>query len=116
MRITEILTESSAVTLKKLYHVGSLNVENKRDHSYEGAGLSVSTHPDAWRKIARGHVTGDTYQAVKPNNKFLNANRLSKNDKKEITDRITSFYKKGRSKPTYKGIIRENDIDINNYT
>jgi hypothetical protein len=86
MRITEILTESSAVTLKKLYHVGSLNAENKREHSYEGAGLSVSTHPDAWRKIARGHVTGDTYQAVKPNNKFLNANRLSKNDKKEITE------------------------------
>ena len=86
MKITEILTESTAVTLKKLYHVGSLNAENKRDHSYEGAGISVSTHPDAWRKIARGYVTGDTYQAIKPNNKFLNATRLSKNDKKEITE------------------------------
>ena len=86
MKITDVITESSAITLKNLYHVGSLDTTNKRDGSFEGGGISVSTHPDAWRRIARGHVTGPTYQAIKPDNKFLNAHRLSKKDKKEITD------------------------------
>jgi hypothetical protein len=86
MKITEILAESSTVTLKNLFHVGSLDANKKREGSFEGAGLSVSTHPDAWRNIARGHVTGTTYQAIKPDNKFLNAGRLSKKDKKEITE------------------------------
>ena len=63
-------------TLKGLYHVGTLDASKKRD-GYEGAGLSVSTHPDAWRQITRGHVTGDTYSATKEGNKFLDAHGLS---------------------------------------
>ena len=63
-------------TLKGLYHVGTLDASKKRD-GYEGAGLSVSTHPDAWKQIARGHVTGDTHSATKEGNKFLDAHGLS---------------------------------------
>ena len=65
-----------AKTLKGLYHVGTLEASKKRD-GYEGAGLSVSTHPDAWKQIARGHVTGDTHSATKEGNKFLDAHGLS---------------------------------------
>ena len=63
-------------TLKGLYHVGTLDASKKRD-GFEGAGLSVSTHPDAWKQIARGHVTGDTHSATKEGNKFLDAHGLS---------------------------------------
>ena len=83
MRINEV-TNPSTITLNKLYHVGSLDASKKRTGSYEGSGLSVSTHPDAWRQIARGHVTGDTYQVSKPNNVFLNAHKLSKQAKEAI--------------------------------
>ena len=71
-------------TLKGLFHVGTLDASKKRD-GYEGAGLSVSTHPDAWKKIARGHVTGDTYSATKEGNRFLDAHSLTKEHNAEIT-------------------------------
>jgi hypothetical protein len=61
---------------ERLYHVGSLDHQKKRN-GYEGAGLSVSTHPNAWMRIARGHVTGDTHQCIKADNAFLNAHLLS---------------------------------------
>jgi len=63
-------------TLKGLYHVGTLDASKKRD-GFEGAGISVSTHPNAWKQIARGHVTGDTHSATKEGNKFLDAHSLS---------------------------------------
>lgn len=70
-------------TLKGLYHVGTMDSSEKRD-GFEGAGLSVSTHPDAWKKIARGHVTGDTHSATKEGNKFLDAHSLSDAHNKQI--------------------------------
>lgn len=53
-----------------VYHVG--NLDEDRDpprYSYEGTGLSVSEHPDAWRTIARD-VTGDTYELSNPDSEF----------------------------------------------
>jgi hypothetical protein len=87
MRATDFLTESFNLPMKsfkQLFHVGSMDASQKRSGSYEGAGLSVSTEPDAWRKIARGYVTGDTYSATKPNNKFIDANRISKKQAQQI--------------------------------
>lgn len=85
MRIRDLF-ESKVPTksFKQLYHVGSLDVSKKREGSYEGAGLSVSTHPDAWKKIAKGFVTGETYTLQKNGNKFLNANNLTKSAKNTI--------------------------------
>lgn len=45
----------------KLWHVGTMNPSDKRQGSQEGAGISVSRHPDEWREIGRGVVTGDTW-------------------------------------------------------
>jgi hypothetical protein len=86
MRARDFLIEaiSGTVSFKQLFHVGSLDAGLKREHSYEGAGLSVSTHPDAWREIGRGAVVGDTYKATKPNNTFLSAYKLNKSAKAEI--------------------------------
>ena len=45
-------------SLHTVYHVGDLSGERKRPYlSYEGAGVSVSQHPDIWRNLIR--TTGD---------------------------------------------------------
>ena len=87
MRIQELLESKnkSVITINNLYHVGSLDQSKKRSGSLEGSGLSVSTKPDAWRRIARGHVAGDTYRAIKPGNKFLNARSITKKIRSDIT-------------------------------
>ncbi len=43
------------VALSRVYHVGSLDPADKgcQGESYEGDGLSISVHPDAWIAIAR---------------------------------------------------------------
>lgn len=88
MKISDIISEANGglpvKTLKGLFHVGTLDASKKRD-GFEGAGLSVSTHPDAWKRIAKGHVTGDTYSATKEDNRFLDAHSLTKEHKTEIT-------------------------------
>lgn len=45
------------------YHVGHMEGRTRQQgrHSYEGAGLSVSLHPDAWRRIGRAQVDGPTW-------------------------------------------------------
>lgn len=48
--------------LPLVYHVGRMDPAAKSKFSHEGASLSVSLDPDAWREIARGQVTGQTYQ------------------------------------------------------
>lgn len=57
-----------------LSHVGSLRVENKKSLSYEGQGLSVSQHPEKWRRIAR--LDGDIHAFSKPA-KMLDFHSLS---------------------------------------
>ena len=73
------------ISVDDLYHVGSMDASKKGDFSFEGNGLSVSTHPDAWKRIARGQVSGDTYTATKPGNAFLDAHNLTKNHEQDIT-------------------------------
>jgi hypothetical protein len=74
------------VTFPMLWHVGSLDPSKKRNDSHEGAGLSVSLHPDAWRRIARGFVIGDTWRCAKPGNRFIAAHRLKRTQRAAIAD------------------------------
>ena len=71
-------------SFKKLWHVGTMNPKDKRDDSYEGAGLSVSVNPEEWQQIAR--IGGDLWEFTKPGNKFVNFHRLSKAQRKQIAD------------------------------
>lgn len=41
------------VSLDEVFHVGTLNIDDRADWSYEGDGLSVSIHPDEWAQIAK---------------------------------------------------------------
>lgn len=81
MRRTIQLIESSLPlptrSFNELYHVGSLDVAHKRNNGFEGAGLSVSLHPEEWRRIARGMVAGDTWACTRPGNKFIDAHRIT---------------------------------------
>lgn len=72
------------VAIERLWHVGDLNPGSKRRNSYEGAGLSVSMHPNAWRMIARGLVTGTTWEMARTGARFLDALRLTASQKKQI--------------------------------
>lgn len=72
------------IHLPTVYHVGSLNPADKRPNSYEGAGLSVSIHPDEWRQIARGSVSGDCWRLDKPDALFLDAHALGRIRRRQI--------------------------------
>jgi ADP-ribose pyrophosphatase YjhB (NUDIX family) len=69
-------------SFKKLWHVGSMNPNDKRDDSYEGAGLSVSVNPDEWQQIAR--IGGDLWELTKAGNRFVNFHRITAGQKKAI--------------------------------
>ena len=84
------LSESAApnwptVHFEELYHVGSMNPAHKRTGSLEGAGLSVSRHPESWMQIARGDVNGEIWKLTKPNNTFLNFHALKPEQRQVLT-------------------------------
>jgi hypothetical protein len=68
-----------------LSHVGTLNPIHKRPWSLEGDSLSVTTHPEAWRAIAR---LGDapTWLLTRDLNSLLDAHALSDSQRTHITD------------------------------
>jgi hypothetical protein len=52
-----------ARSLNTVFHVGDLSGERERPHiSYEGAGVSVSHHPEVWADLVR--ATGDSTLAA----------------------------------------------------
>lgn len=58
------------------YHVGMMDVSKKGENSYEGHCLSVSQHPESWRRIAR-LGDSDTFRVHKENGQFLDAHALT---------------------------------------
>lgn len=70
------------IKLSNLYHVGTLVASNKKAKSYEGKGLSVSNHPDAWREIAK--LDGETWAFTNEKNEFLDYHSLTKTVRDEI--------------------------------
>lgn len=71
-------------SFKKLWHVGDMNPQSKRPGSYEGSGLSVSVNPEEWQYIAG--IGGDLWELTKQGNRFLNFHRISKAQRKQITE------------------------------
>lgn len=71
------------VRLQSLYHAGTFNASQKGINSMEGAGLSVSHHPEDWIRIAK--LGGSSiYCMKKKNNSFLNFYDLQEKHKQEI--------------------------------
>jgi 8-oxo-dGTP pyrophosphatase MutT (NUDIX family) len=86
-------------SFKKLWHVGTMNPNDKQKGSYEGAGLSVSVNPEEWQYIAG--VGGDLWELTKQGNRFLNFHRIGKTQRQQI---VQWGLKKGYVEPvvTYK--------------
>lgn len=66
----------------KVYHVGTLDINQKKTQSYEGSGLSVSEHPQIWRGIAR--LEGETNILVSKRGLFVDYYSITKEEKEEI--------------------------------
>lgn len=64
------------VLFDRLWHVGTLDPAHKRSGSLEGACVSVSRCPAAWREISDGHVTGDCWVADASSVELLDAHGL----------------------------------------
>lgn len=69
----------------ELYHVGTMDIKQKgkfHSHSLEGAGLSITTEPDAWRKITV--LQGSLWLLQKQNNHFINRHDINDQQEKAI--------------------------------
>jgi hypothetical protein len=74
-----LLKTLPVLELPCVYHVGTLNASHKgvQGHSQEGAGLSVSLHPDEWTYIAR--LGGNpTFELTKKGGRFLDRHHVSR--------------------------------------
>lgn len=69
-----------------LYHVGSMDINKKSRHSYEGNGLSVSICPSAWEAIAR-ISSSKVWKLEKENMKLLDYYEVPR----EVYDSITKW-------------------------
>jgi hypothetical protein len=66
----------------RVFHIGTMNADDKGTGSLEGAGLSVSIHPHDWAGIAR--LSGALWVGTKPDNRFLDIHKLSSAEKHSL--------------------------------
>jgi hypothetical protein len=64
---------SHLLPIPRVWHVGTFNPADKGRGSQEGAGISVSLHPQAWQRIA--HLSGEVYCLTKPSAGFVDVRR-----------------------------------------
>jgi len=87
--VEKLLQSFPTLTKHKVFHVGDLENPRQINGDFEGPLLSVSSHPDAWRKIARlGNSPTWRIVGVRPHSKksaktdtrlcFLDARTLKK--------------------------------------
>jgi hypothetical protein len=71
--------------LDNIFHVGTLDLSNKRDRNYEGNnGLSVTTEPNAWRRINRGQTFGNTNELSKSDGLFIDAHNIDDKTREKL--------------------------------
>ncbi len=73
-------------TLRRVWHTGTLDPADKRPGSHEGAGLSVSIHPDAWERIARHRIRGTRHVLTCRDGAFLAVQRLQARHRTAIAE------------------------------
>ena len=76
--IRSTINDLPAITFTRLWHLGTMDSNDKRPGSMEGACLSVSNCPESWRIVSDGMVDGDLWLADGSKQPFLDA--LSLND------------------------------------
>lgn len=84
--VNKPIIELKTISFDKLYHTGTLNINNKKEYNLEGCnGLSVSNLSDTWSQICN-HTCGNNYTLTKENNNFLNFHKLTKSDYNSILE------------------------------
>jgi hypothetical protein len=73
-------------TFRRVYHIGSMDIAQKRPDSHEGRGLSISVDPDEWRLIGRGVVSGDLWAGTRLGNRFLDFRGMNQAHRQMIAD------------------------------
>ncbi|WP_415912911.1 hypothetical protein [Neptuniibacter sp. QD37_11] len=48
--------------VKTSYHIGTLDIEDRKGYSFEGDGLSISPCPETWQRIAKGALHGSLHK------------------------------------------------------
>jgi len=74
-----------SVSFRQVWHVGSMDPKGKGEGSLEGAGLSVSTHPEEWQQIAE-LGSGPVWELARNGNRFLDFHRLTKAQRSAMAD------------------------------
>ena len=72
-----------------IFHVGTMDLSQKSEFSYEGNGLSISNCPDVWCRITEGHTHGDCFQLIKSDMKLLDYYGLTEAEKQGIQEWAT---------------------------
>lgn len=72
------------LTILRVFHVGTMDIEKKKKGSYEGAGLSVSNCPGAWQRINKGNTYGEVWEIRKDAGVFVDYHEISQEAKEEI--------------------------------
>lgn len=76
------------VDITEVFHVGTLNPAHKgtsHKWSYEGAGVSVSEHPEEWSQIAKLGES-PTWSLTNPNGTFLDFHSMNNGVRDAIND------------------------------
>ena len=74
------------ISFPHLWHIGAFDLAQKRPGSLEGACLSVSNCPHAWREISNGLVSGTCYVADTSNIDLIDAHSLDDDTKAKIIE------------------------------
>ena len=87
--VSSVVPGSDAPTCRigRVWHVGTLNPDDKKRNSLEGGGLSVSQCPTAWTEIAR--LGGNpTWELTAPSDRgeFLDALALTDTERSDIVE------------------------------
>ena len=73
-----------------VYHVGSMDVAQRRPGLRYGGGLSVSVHPNAWKIIGRGRIKGSLWRLTRDSGAFLDVLGLTD----ELRERLIAWAEK----------------------
>lgn len=71
------------LSIKKVYHIGTMDASKRSSFNVEGKGLSVSVTPREWLKICKGCISGNNNLLFNPNSRFALYN-LTEELKKEL--------------------------------
>ena len=84
--VRSTINDLPVIAFTKLWHLGTMNSNDKRPGSMEGACLSVSNCPESWRIVSDGMVDGDLWLADGSEQPFLDALALNDATKNAILE------------------------------